>query len=117
MFKPLYSWVLTTALIILPSAAPLIATAAEDSCRKEGIMVRNATMLDLWYKKNGGKCFIWVHEHLLTLKPEDRIDIFSDSNCQTLYCTDNPTYKSFKSIDTSGDCRAKIIPDCILADM
>lgn len=117
MPKNIYYRVLTTSLIILVSVVPLLAAAEEDPCGKEGIMVRNATMLDLWYKKNGGECFIWIHEHLFSIKPGDRIDIFSDSNCKTLYCTDNPTYKSYKSIDASGDCRVKILPNCTLADM
>jgi len=80
-------------------------------------MVRNATMLDLWYKKNDGDCTIWIHEHLFTIKPEDTIKIFSNSNCQTLYCKSNPTYEDFKSIDANGDCRVKILPNCTLSDM
>jgi len=117
MSKNVYPWVITPLLIILLSAVPLLATVEEDPCREEGMMVRNATMLDLWYKKNGGECSIWVHEHLFAIKTGDSIEIFSDSDCRTLYCKNNPTYKAFKSIDTSGDCRVKILPDCILADM
>jgi len=113
----LYCRVLTTSLIIIFTTLPLLAATEEDRCSEEGIMVRNATMLDLWYKKNSGECFIWIHEHIFTIKPGDRIDIFSDSDCRTLYCTDKPTYKSYQSIDTAADCRVKILPDCILADM
>jgi hypothetical protein len=117
MYKNLYFWVLATSLIILFSTAPLPVAAEGDLCREKGITVRNATMIDLWYRKNGGECSIWVHEHLFTLKPGDRMGIFSDSDCQTPYCPHNPKFKSYKSIDTGGNCRVKILPDCILADM
>ena len=80
-------------------------------------MVRNAAMTDLWYKKNDGECLIWIHEHLFTIKPGDNIKVYSDLNCQTLYCTNNPTYKDYSSIDSSGDYRVKMLPHCTLSDM
>ena len=117
MYKNLYYRVLTTSLIIIFIAVPLLAATEKDQCREEGIMVRNAAMLDLWYKKNGGECFIWKHEHLFAIKPEDSIDIFSDMNCQTFYCANNPNYKNYKSVDATGNCRVKILPNCNLSDM
>ena len=117
MYKNLYSGVLTISLIIISIAVPLLAATEKDQCREEGIMVRNATTLDLWYKKNGGECFIWTHEHLFTIKPEDRMDIFSDLNCQTFYCANNPNYKDYKSVNATGKCRVKILPNCTLSDM
>jgi hypothetical protein len=117
MYKKLYYRVFTTSLILILTALPLLAATEEDRCGEEGIMVRNATMLDLWYKKNGGECFIWIHEHLFTIKPGDSIDIFSDLNCRTLYCANKLTYKSYTSIYAGGDCRVKILPNCTLADM
>jgi hypothetical protein len=116
MYRNLYSCVLTISIIFILIAVPLLA-ATEDQCREEGIMVRNAIMLNLWYKKNGGECFIWIHEHLFTIKPRDSIDLFSDLNCQTLYCANNPTYKDYKSFDATGNCRVKILPNCTLSDM
>jgi hypothetical protein len=117
MYKTLYYRVLTTSLIIILIALPLFAAAEEYQCREESITVRNATMLDLWYKKNGGACLMWAHEHLFTIKPEDIIDIFSDMNCQTFYCADNPNYKNYKSIDATENCRVKILPNCNFSDM
>jgi hypothetical protein len=117
MFKNVYSKVLATSLIIILMAASLLAATEEDQCREEGIMVRNATMLDLWQKKNGGECFFWAHEHLFTIKAEDSIDIFSDMNCQAFYCANNPKYKDYKAVDATGNCRVKVLPNCTLSDM
>jgi len=117
MYQNLYFRIFATSLIIILIALPLLAATEEDRCREEGITVRNATMLDLWYKKNGGECFILPHEHLFTIKPEDRMDIFSDSDCQTFYCANNPNYKNYKSVDAAGNCRVKILPNCSLSDM
>jgi hypothetical protein len=117
MCKNLFSGVLATLLIFMLFAVSVSAAQEEDHCRSKGIVVRNATMLDLWYKKNGGKCFIWQHEHLFTIKPEDNIDIYSDMTCQTFYCADNPTYKKYESVDADGDCRVKILPYCNISDM
>jgi hypothetical protein len=115
--KQLYSAVLATSLIFILSAAPLFAVTEEDPCELQGIMVRNTTMLDLWYKKKGGECSIWIHEHLFTINTGDSIEIFSDLNCQTLYCKNNPAYKDYKSVDTNGNCRVRILPDCNISDM
>ena len=117
MYKNLFSKVLTTSLIILLMAEPLLAAIEEDQCGEEGIMVRNATTIDLWYKKNGGECFFWAHEHLFKIKPEDSIDIFSDMNCQAFYCANNPKYKAYKAVDAAGNCRVKVLPNCTLSDM
>jgi hypothetical protein len=115
MYKNIISKVLTAFLIFF--AVPTVAAQEEDPCTREGIVVRNATMLDLWYKRNGGDCLIWIHEHLFTINSEDSIDIYSNMNCQTLYCANNPNYKDYKSFDADGDCRVKILPDCNVSDM
>ena len=91
--------------------------AAEDPCRDEGIVVKNLTMLDLWYKENRGECTIWIHNHIVRIKPEDTAEIFSDMVCKTHYCKANPTYKDYKSLDRNGDCGARILPECNLSDM
>ncbi len=99
------------------AAVPSLALSASDHCASQGILVKNLTMLDLWHKKNGGDCSILIHEHALIIKPDDTIKIFSDLTCKTRYCIDNPTYKDFKSVDTNGDCKVRILPDCTLSDM
>ena len=91
--------------------------ADDDLCSTNGIVVRNATMLDLWYKKGGGACSIWTHEHRLTVKPRDTIKIYSDMDCKTLYCPENPSYKDYKSLDANGSCGVRILPSCNLSDM
>jgi len=91
--------------------------ADDDPCSENGIMVRNAAMLDLWYKKGDGACTIWIHEHLFTIKPKDTIKIYSDMNCKTLYCPENPSYKDYRSLDANGDCGVRILPGCDLSGM
>jgi hypothetical protein len=99
------------------TVAPSFVTADEDPCREAGIIVRNATMLNLWYKKNGGQCTIWIHEHLVTIKPEGGVEIFSGMDCTAFYCRNNPTYREYRSVDTNGNCRVRILPYCRLSDM
>ena len=89
---------------------------AEDHCGKQGITVRNATMLDLWYKKNDGACSIWIHEHRFTINRGESVEIFSDMSCQTLYCTSNPTYEDYLSADANGDCLVNVFPNCNISD-
>ena len=86
-------------------------------CSEQGILVRNSTMLDLWYKRNGGACTIWIHEHIFTIQPNDVIEIFSDSVCQKLYCSENPTYSTYRSSDADDNCGVKILPGCNISDM
>ena len=117
MQRNLYVGALCTFLIFVLFAAPLFAATKKDTCAAEGMIVKNMTMLDLWYEKNGGECTIWVHDHILMIKPEDAIDIFSDLTCETFYCENNPAYKDYKSVDKNGDCGVKLLPDCTLSDM
>jgi hypothetical protein len=91
--------------------------AADDPCSQSGIVIRNATMLNLWYKKNDGVCSIWIHEHRFTIRPEDTMKIYSDMDCKTLYCPKNPTYKDYKSLDANDSCGVRILPNCNLSDM
>jgi len=91
--------------------------ANDDPCSENGIMLRNATMLDLWYKKNDGACSIWIHEHRFTIKPKDTVRIYSDMDCKTLYCPENPSYKDYRSLDANGNCGVRILPKCNLSDM
>ena len=104
---------------VLITALPVGTSFAKekDACKEQGITVRNATMLDLWYTKNSGQCTIWIHEHLVSIKPGDSLRIFSGMDCKALYCADNPTYKEYRSADTNGDCKVKILPGCSLSDM
>ncbi len=104
---------------VFVTALPSGSSFAEgkDACREQGIIVRNATMLNLWHTKNSGQCTIWIHEHLIRVKPGDSLKIFSGMDCKSLYCAKNPTYRDYKSADRNGDCRVRILPDCRLSDM
>jgi hypothetical protein len=93
-------------------------TAADDDpCSANGIIVRNATMLDLWYKKSNGACSILIHEHLFAIRPGESVTLYSDMECRTLYCPENPSYKEYKSLDANGNCEVRILPNCNLSDM
>jgi hypothetical protein len=82
-----------------------------------GIYIGNQTMLDVWYTRDGGSCTMWNHGHILIVKPEDKLVIYSDMICETKYCSKNPTYDVLKSLDLNQNCRVRILPDCILSDM
>jgi hypothetical protein len=117
MYRTLLRGLFLLLIILAFFLVPLSAATVKDQCREEGIIIKNLTMIDLWYKKNSGECSIWIHNHILRIKPEDRIDVFSDMACTTLYCKKNPAYKDYKSLDANGDCRVRILPRCTLADM
>jgi hypothetical protein len=104
-------------IVIALSLSPLLASADEDSCSEKGIYIGNQTSLDLWYTRNGGPCTIWVHGHTLTIKPEDTLILYRDKTCKKEYCSNNPTYDDYKSIDANQNCRVRILPDCTLSDM
>jgi hypothetical protein len=117
MYRNLYSATVSSFLFLVLLAASSFAATKEDTCAAEGMIVKNMTMLDLWYERNGGKCTIWIHDHILMIKPDDTVDIFSDLTCETLYCEDNSAYEDYKSTDQDRDCGVKILPDCTLSDM
>lgn len=94
----------------------LSAGQKDDPCQETGIIVKNLTMLDIWYTRNEGACEFWHHEHVIEIKPEDRVSIFSDMFCKKKYCKDL-TYKDYKSFDKNRDCRVRILPGCRLSDM
>jgi len=104
-------------MVIALTLFPLLTSADEDPCREKGIYIGNQTMLDLWYTRNGGPCTIWVHAHILTVKPEDTLIIYSDMICKTEYCSENPAYDVYKSLDANQNCRVRILPNCTLSDM
>lgn len=90
--------------------------ADEAICSQEGILVRNLTLDDLWFKKDDGPCTILKRNKNFIIKPENKVNIFSNMNCQTLYC-DISTFDGYKSFDTNGNCRLKILPSCNITDM
>jgi hypothetical protein len=103
-------------LLIALYAVPLYAGTAE-RCSEQGITVRNSTMLDLWYKRSGGSCTIWIHEHMFVIQPGETLALFSDLNCEKPYCSENPDYSVYRSADINGNCGVKILPYCNISDM
>jgi hypothetical protein len=97
--------------------AASLPAAEGDHCSGQGIVVKNMTMLDLWYKKDNGDCTIWRKNHILRMSPAETFEIFSDLACNKLYCSENPTYEKYKSLDADGDCRVRILSLCNLSDM
>jgi hypothetical protein len=104
-------------MVIALTLFPLLASAGEDPCRETGIYIGNQTLLNLWYTRNGGDCTIWAHGHILIIKPEDKLIVFRDNICETEYCSENLTYKVYKSLDANQNCRVRILPNCALSDM
>ena len=115
--KILFQKLVPALMVIVLTLFPVLASADEDLCHEKGIYIRNPTMRDLWYKRNGGPCTIWVHGHILIIKPEDALIIYRDMICKTEYCSENPTYDVYKSLDANQNCRVRMLPDCTLSDM
>jgi len=113
---PFREIVLALMLIVL-TLFPLLASADEDPCREMGIYIGNQTTINVWYTRDGGPCTIWNHGHILILKPEGTLTLYRDMTCETEYCSKNPTYDIYKSLDADGNCRVRILPNCTLADM
>ncbi len=110
------SFILALVLAVVPAVRPSAADAQEDRCRESGIVVKNLTTLDRWYRKNGGDCFKWKRNKIFVIKPGDTVEIFSDLTCETAYCKEID-YEKYLSYDADADCRVKIIPGCTISDM
>ncbi len=95
----------------------ITSKAEKDPCSEKGIVVKNLNLKHLWYKRDSGDCFFWKKYKIFVIRSEEKIDIFSDLVCKTLYCDENPDYEKYLSFDSDGDCRVKILPGCNLSDM
>ena len=115
--KGLFHKMLPFLIAMALTLSPLLTLAGEDPCQESGIYIGNQTMLNLWYTRNGGECAIWSHDHLLIIKPEDKLIVFRDNICKTEYCPNNPTYKVYKLLDDNQNCRVRILPEYTLSDM
>ncbi len=98
----------------MPSSFSL---SEEDPCSNDGIVVRNITTIDLWYKQSNSGCLKWKQNKLFTIKPDEMITLYSDLDCKTSYCGREFGYDKYRSIDTDGNCRVKILTRCTLSDM
>ncbi|GMT47377.1 MAG: hypothetical protein IEMM0007_0943 [bacterium] len=108
--------ILSLMFTVFLAINPLQARGQEDACKEKGIVVRNLTTNDHWYKKNDGDCYKWKVSKMFVIKPGDTIDIYSDLTCKTTYCK-AIDYEKYLSYDKNGNCRVKIIPGCVLSDM
>ena len=107
----------TMILLFLSLSASPAFTAGTDRCSEDGIIVKNLTLVDLWYKKNNGPCTIWRDNHIFTIKPQDTFDIYSDLVCETSYCSRNPLYNDYRKVDQDEDCAVRILRNCNISDM
>jgi hypothetical protein len=125
MFSPIRSFVkripfkgvVPAFMVIALTLLPLLASADEDPCRKTGIYILNQTQVGSWFTRNEGPCTGWTRNFLLTIKPEDVLIIYADSECKTEYYSKNPTYDDYKSFDANQDCRVMILPDRTIDDL
>jgi hypothetical protein len=113
----LYLRLICALFLITLSAAPSFAAAKDDPCKEEGIIVKNLSTRDLWYRKDGGPCFYWDKNKTFVIRPGEKIEIFSDLVCRTNYCKDNPSYKDYRNVDSNGNCAVAIHPGCKISDM
>ena len=113
----LFQGTVPALMVIALTLFPVLTSADEDPCREKGIYIGNQTTRNIWYTRNGGPCTIWSGGHILIMKPEDKLTIYRDMTCETEYCSKNPTYDVYKSLDADRDCRVKILPDCVLSDI
>jgi hypothetical protein len=88
----------------------------EDSCKDQGMTVRNLSFKEIWYKQKDGDCTILKRNYSFNIRPGEEIRLFSDNVCETIYCP-ACTYSVYKSYDANGDCRVKILPEEALSDM
>jgi len=104
-------------MVIALTLFPLLASADEDPCRQTGIYILNQMMLDSWYKRNGGDCYLWRHGRKLIVKAEDTVIIYRDPDCKIEYFPKNPTYDVYKSFDANQNCEIRILLDRTLGDL
>ena len=107
---------LSVLFLFLFSAMSASFAVDEDPCKDQGITVRNLSLKEIWYKRQGGDCIILKRNYSFTIKSEEEIRLFSDNVCETPYCP-ACTYADYKSYDADGDCRIKILPENTLSDM
>jgi hypothetical protein len=106
-------------VILFVGLVPLTSVclaADEDPCRDQGITVKNLSLKEMWYKRKGGACTILKRNYFFVIKPEEEISLFSDLICETPYCL-ACKYADYKSYDTDGNCRVRILPGDTLSDM
>ena len=104
-------------LVLAMALFPLWSAADEDPCGETGIFIRNETTIDLWYTRNGGPCTFWGHDHILILESRKKLVIYQDMACKMAYCSKEPTYDDYESLDANQNCRVQILPFCNLQDM
>jgi hypothetical protein len=91
--------------------------AAEDPCQESGVFVANISTVHLWYQRAGGNCTFWNKNAIITLRPQEEVDIFSDLACEMKFCPETLKYENVRAADTAGNCRAKLRFGCSLTDM
>ncbi len=98
---------------------PRFSSAGEiqDQCKERGIIVKNLTTRDLWFKRDGGECYLWDENKTFAVRAGERVEIFSDLVCETRYCENIRSYEDYRAFDTNGDCSIRVLPACSLSDI
>lgn len=101
--------------LFLFSIFPVCIAADEDPCAGQGVTVRNLSLDDLWYMREGSGCVMLKRNYSFVLQPETSIGVFSDMLCTEQFCP-LLRYGDYKSYDADGNCRVKILSGCALSD-
>lgn len=112
-----YLFLFLTVLFLLLFCAMYTCFAKdEDPCKDQGIIVKNLSFKEIWYKPQGGSCIVLKRHKTFTIRPSEEIGLFSDNVCETPYSPAR-TYKDYKSYDVNGNCGVKILPHNTLSEM
>lgn len=106
-------------VIFLALAGVGVTTASplEKTCENDKMYISNQVTVNLWYKRDGGQCSLLNKHNIFMVFPGESLQIYSNSDCTTKYCSDSLTQKDVKSADLDGDCRVRILNDCAISDM
>ena len=107
---------LSVFFLFLFSAMSACFATDKDPCKDQGITVKNLAFKEIWYKPEGGSCFVLKRHKTFTIKPSEETGLFSDIACRTPYCPAR-IYSEYKSYDADGNCKVRILPHNKLSDM
>lgn len=107
---------LLVVMICFVSVTAVSLADDTDPCKEQGITVKNLSLKEMWYKQKGGACTILKRNYFFVIKPEQEISLFSDLICETPYCLARK-YTDYRSYDTDGNCRVRILSGNTLSDM
>ncbi|MEW6585784.1 MAG: hypothetical protein AB1442_09280 [Nitrospirota bacterium] len=108
--------ILPILLLSIFLTVSLCAAADGEPCAGKGLTIKNLSIVDVWYKSSNGECIKLKRNYSFVVGPEDKVGVFSDMICKTLYCS-SQEYSDYISFDENGDCRIRFLPGCVLSDI